>query len=218
MSRKVNEAKQKQNYYQIEKELFLMYRSKLSLLGKKECSDWEAISIAQHYGLPTSIIDWTENPLIGLWFAFSSKRHEKDDRVLLSVLVQKWDLVDFEREDVFKGRFPRFFKPHNFFSDSRISNQEAWFSTHPRDIIPLHHIRSGDGLPHFDKTVTMEENLFFDAKVTRFLFDNGLRSLILRRLKQEGITRSFLFPNLVSELKQIEKNVFRSFVDQKDSR
>ena len=183
LSREVDKTKQEQDYYRIEKELFHRYKSKLELINKNKCSDWEVISLAQHYGLPTKIIDWTENPLIGLWFAFSSKAHDKNDRVLLSIRIRQWDIVDFDKEHVFEGRFPRFFKPQNFFSDSRIRNQEAWFSTHPRNIILTQHIRSGDGLPRFDKTKTMDENPYFNIRVTRLLFEDRLRTSILRKLK-----------------------------------
>ena len=45
-------------------------------------NDWERATIAQHYGVPTRLLDWSENPLVGLYFALDDNNYDDEDGVI----------------------------------------------------------------------------------------------------------------------------------------
>ncbi len=42
-------------------------------------NDWERATIAQHYGVPTRLLDWSENPLVGIYFAIKDDIYDNED-------------------------------------------------------------------------------------------------------------------------------------------
>jgi hypothetical protein len=135
---KISRLKPKGDLLETERLLLQEFKRTNPLLieGLKAYDDWDFLTLGQHYGLPTRLLDWSNNALTALWFA--------TDKVLIGhnfskavVWVLMPDLNDYnlsiEEVHPFDIKETKVFRPRII--KQRINNQSGVFSIQPTDEI-----------------------------------------------------------------------------------
>ncbi len=131
-------------------------------------SDWEWLSIAQHHGLPTRLLDWTENPLVAAFFACYEQY--ADDSVIY-VLDQRQFQVPLKTDSPFNIRETLILRTSH--ANPRVSAQSSLFTIHPN---PLEEFCS----PHLQRWIVKQSCLLEIALM----------------LEKYGVHHASLFPGL----------------------
>lgn len=61
----------------------------LRFLGSRPATEWDWLFLMQHYGTPTRLLDWTESPLVGLYFAVNEEKHHDKDGAIWCLLPKE---------------------------------------------------------------------------------------------------------------------------------
>lgn len=147
-------------------------RRAIEYMDSKQKDDWDWLSIAQHHGFPTRLLDWTHNPLVAAYFAVA--KSSEQDAVLYAFRPSravKWESV--QPFDYKSG--VAVFRPRAF--AARISRQAGVFTVHgPAETDIMDNIEYG--------------------KLERIVFPKSKIRSVERALNHYGYNQATLFPDL----------------------
>lgn len=147
----------------------------------------EWIALAQHHGLPTRLLDWTESLLVALFFAIedTEEKYSNDDAVvwqydgnilkpqILNTLQDIDTAIDAEFNNIY---FP-------YHTTSRMSAQQGCFTVHSL-------------FGTFVKFNPLENDPRFATQLYKFAIPANRKARIREELDKVGINEFTLFPDL----------------------
>lgn len=94
------------------------------LITSKPKDRWDELTLAQHYGLATRLLDWTKNPLVALYFATCDFDKDVDGSVF--IMNFKNETLKTDKLDPFDANQSGVFYPRGL--SARVINQRGVFT------------------------------------------------------------------------------------------
>lgn len=180
------------NAEQIEREMLEDFqRRSVHLIDYHPGNSWDWLALAQHHGMATRLLDWTENPLIALWFSMTpqSDISLSDFSVVWGFNVPKEDIINStEDRDPFSGAGNKVFKPNHI--TKRISSQFGWFTIHKSD--------SGK------KFIPFEHNKDYRDRLFKIRIESKCFGECKRRLHTFGINSASMYADIDGLAKHVQ--------------
>jgi hypothetical protein len=158
----------------------------LLIEAHRPMDDWDYLTLGQHFGLPTRLLDWSNNALTALWFATAENFDSRETTVSAYAVV--WILMaeakDFDlnisNSEPFNVTETKIFRPRII--KQRINNQSGVFSIHSTDeLLQMRYMNEIDS---------------FNAKLIKVKIPSDAVQEINKDLDTLGVNAFSIFPEL----------------------
>ena len=183
-----------------ESTLLMRFKQSAAMLIEKpprDSFDW--LFLMQHFGVPTRLLDWTESPLVGLYFAVEEHAYDGALWLLQPSELNKYANINNRDEP---GYIPSF-------EDEELKGYsvESLAQNRKTQLLPVATIATRNNARiqaqlgvftiHHQKLIPIEE-VGNSMHVIKYIIPNAAKALISEQLRLLGITRFQLFPELAS--------------------
>jgi hypothetical protein len=179
----------------------------------KTSTDWDWFLLMQHYDTPTRLLDWTESPLVGLYFAVEDDKENPEnnskDGVLYSLLPEELNRK-FNRILVVKNDLPlidsdKFLDEYLFFGKSPENFPSKPVAAIAQRNSPRIFAQQGVFVIYSNSDEPLER--IADDCMWRYIIPSANKDSLRRELDLLGINRVSLFPELANLGKHIKESI-----------
>jgi len=164
-------AKDPESHHRFERTILEEFKQRaVRYMSHDPRGEFEWLFLAQHYGIPTRLLDWTSNPLVAMYFA--CERNPDKECAVYKITMTRW-YTNFGESDPFEIENIGGLRPRH--TDIRYINQAGVFTIHPDPTKPI-------DLPN----------------IAKYVFNSKIKDTIRWQLRKMGIHASFIYPSLES--------------------